>query len=170
MLGIDLLAIVSVKGTLAGSPSTGVDRVEKGGRGIYLVGHRPRPGAKIQISALPKDHAHDVSIVEQGIMVRVYDRAGRPADHGFIIKIEAPKAPTTMPPPAVVPEFTTSVRGELGAGEEPPSASEPILATTAAETTETKPEEPPSHGRSSDDDELATSVAHSTSTSSKRRK
>lgn len=127
MIGIDCLCFVTPKGELNGSPCVGVTKIAKGAKGQYLLDHAVRAGAKVQVSALPIGWIYDAKNTDQGLLVRLFDATGRPNDHGFVLKIEAPKVTATLP----VPEFSTSVRGELGQGEAPPaSTTEPITATT----------------------------------------
>ena len=166
MIGIDCLAFVSIRGHLTASPTVGVTKVEKGGRGLYLLDHVVRPGAKVQVSALPRGWVHDVKQTEHGLLVRIFDTTARPNDHGFVLKIESPKTPATLPPAAPVPEFSTSVRGELGPGDAP-SATEPILATTAADDAPTTSPETPA-ATSDDDEEPATSFRSSASKSKRK--
>lgn len=127
MIGIDCLCFVTPKGELNGSPCVGVTKSAKGGKGQYLLDHAVRAGAKVQVSALPIGWIYDAKATDQGLLVRLFDATGRPNDHGFVLKIEAAPKLSTLP----VPEFSTSVRGELGPAELA-SDREPILAETAA--------------------------------------
>lgn len=175
MIGIDCLCFVTPKGELNGAPCVGVTKIEKGGKGQYLLDHAVRAGTKVQVSALPIGWIYDAKSTDQGLLVRLFDAAGRPNDHGFVLKIEAPKMPATPP----VPEFSTSVRGELGPGELP-SDNEPILAETAAPPAEDAPttvetsvagDAGDTTTTSTDDDEapITRSGSSSSSSSSKRR-
>ena len=165
MIGIDVLAFVTPKGEALGAPRCGVTKITHPSRGQYLFDLVVRPGAKVQISALPKGFPHDWTQTEQGLLVRVYDTAGRPVDHGFALKIESPKAPSQPP----VPEFSTTLRGEHPPSTPPPSMREPILAMTegpkpAAKTPEIKPAD-----ESEPDDDDSTTTSAPTTSSPKRK-
>lgn len=176
MIGIDCLCFVTPKGELNGSPCVGVTKSAKGGKGQYLLDHAVRAGAKVQVSALPTGWIYDAKNTDQGLLVRLFDATGRPNDHGFVLKVEAPKIPTTAP----VPEFATSVRGELGPGELA-SDREPILAETAsppaeedapAVVVETETTDAGESTTSTDEDEAPATVsrgASSSTSTSKRR-
>lgn len=181
MIGIDCLCFVTPKGELNGSPCVGVSRSEKGPKGQYLLDLVVRPGAKLQISALPVGWIYDAKNTDQGLLVRLFDTTGRPNDHGFVLKIEAPKLPATPP----VPEFATSVRGELGAGElasdrepimaetaAPPATSDAATTTTEEETTSAAGDDAGSTKTSvvDDDESPVTRSGGSSSSSSKRRR
>ena len=180
MIGIDCLCFVTPKGELNGSPCVGVTKSEKSGKGQYLLDLVVRPGAKVQISALPVGWIYDAKNTDQGFLVRLFDTTGRPNDHGFVLKVEAPKMPATPP----VPEFATTVRGELGPAELA-SEREPILAETAAppqaddDAPTTTTEEEPNAGDDAgsvktsvvdEDEPPPTRGGSSSSSSSKRRR
>lgn len=176
MIGIDCLCFVTPKGELNGSPCVGVTKSAKGGKGQYLLDHAVRPGAKVHVSALPKGWIYDAKNTDQGLLVRLFDATGRPNDHGFVLKIEAPKLPEAPP----VPEFATSVRGALGPGELP-SEHEPILAETAAPPAEDAPavvvdtaelvgDDAGETTTSTDDDEAPATVTRGGSSSSSKRR
>ena len=180
MIGIDCLCFVTPKGELNGSPCVGVTKSAKGAKGQYLLDLVVRPGAKVQISALPVGWIYDAKNTDQGFLVRLFDNTGRPNDHGFVLKVEAPKMPATPP----IPEFSTSVRGELGPAALA-SEHEPILAETAAppatddDAANTTSEETSAAGddagtvkTSADDDEapITRGGSSSSSSSSKRRR
>lgn len=167
MIGIDCLAFVSPKGEIKGPPTVGVTKVEKRGNGVFLLNHQLRPGAKVQVSSLPNGWVHDWQATDQGLLVRVYDRTARLADHGFVLKVEAPKEPATLPPAAPVPEFTTTVRGALGAGEEP---KEPILASTMGEDAPAPVPSETADGPSEESKPADDASASTTSSSSTKRK
>ena len=154
MIGIDCLCFVTPKGDLVGAPHVGVSKVAKSGKGCFLLDHQVRTGAKVKVSALPDGWVHDWRNTEQGLLVRVFDRSARPADHGFALVIESPPTPETLP----VPAFSTSVRGELGPGDVAPAPDTTADVTAAAvvDVTETP--------ASTDDEE-----APITSASTKRR-
>lgn len=166
MIGIDALAFVTPKGEALGAPRCGVTKITHAGKGHYLfVDLVVRPGAKVQISALPKGYPHDWQQTDQGLLVRVYDATSKPVDHGFALKIESPKAPSQ--PPAL--EFSTTLRGAHPPSTPPPSMREPILAMTegpktAAAVTETKPAD-----ESEPDDDSSTTTSAPTTSSPKRK-
>lgn len=166
MIGIDALAFVTPKGEALGAPRCGVTKITHPGRGQYLFDLVVRPGAKVQISALPKGYPHDWTQTEQGLLVRVYDQTGRPVDHGFALKIESPKAPSQPP----VAAFATTVRGELApTTDPPPSMREPILAMTEGQASEAKPADAKPADESEPDDDSSTTTSAPTTSSPKRK-
>jgi hypothetical protein len=81
------LCFVTPRGQFAAT-RIGVSRVEKRGRGSFLLNTRPPQGAAVRISALPSGFAANWSPVDQGMAIDIFDQKGRPVDQGFALVIE----------------------------------------------------------------------------------
>jgi hypothetical protein len=68
----------------------GVSKVEKRGRGSFLLNTQPPAGADVRISALPHGFVARWGRVDQGLAINLFDSKGRPADHGFALVIDRP--------------------------------------------------------------------------------
>ncbi len=95
MIGIACMCFVSARGELVGSPRVGVSKVQRRGRGAFLLDARLPPGAAVRISALPPGYHARWAPAEPGIKVEIFDHQAKSADHGFALVIEAPEVPPT---------------------------------------------------------------------------
>jgi hypothetical protein len=81
------LCFVTPRGQFAAT-RIGVSKVEKRGRGSFLLDTRPPQGADVRISALPPGFVAKWRPVDQGMSVDIFDQKGRPADQGFALVVE----------------------------------------------------------------------------------
>jgi len=81
------LCFVTPRGQFAAT-RIGVSKVEKRGRGSFLLDTRPPQGADVRISALPPGFVARWSPADQGMSIDIFDQRGRPADQGFALVIE----------------------------------------------------------------------------------
>src|SRR5216684_1616617 len=88
------LCFVTPRGQFAAT-RIGVSKVEKRGRGSFLLDTRPPKDASVRISALPAGFVARWSPVDQGMSVDIFDQRGRPVDQGFALVIE--RSATTPP-------------------------------------------------------------------------
>lgn len=119
-----LLCMVSSKGTLIG-PAIGLRRIAHTATGSYLLFARfPDSTDDARLSALPNGWAAQMSPHERGILVKILDRAGRPADHGFCVVVEKGTKPREAPPELVSARTETTEATSDASGFQWPSRPE----------------------------------------------
>lgn len=93
-----LLCMVGNQGQLVGGLSIGVRRTVHVSTGAYLLfAPFPEKTDSVRLSALPVGWAGQVAAHERGISVKILDRGGRPADHGFCLVVERGTNPREAP-------------------------------------------------------------------------
>lgn len=76
----------------------GVRRAVQLGTGTYLLlAGFPELTDSVRLSALPDGWAAQMDRHERGIQVRIRDRSGHPADHGFCLVVERGTNPRPAP-------------------------------------------------------------------------